>query len=525
MVNYPLNRQNGGQNVEIQLDRDSEIPLYRQLHAEVAGRIRGGSLEPGSRLPSVRALASQLGVSLITVVQAYDALAADGLAHATIGRGTFVGGPSVQGPSDAKPGGAGYQAPAGEFEWQSSLPVHLQAPRIAAAQTLLRRPARRADLISLAGGTPDPALFPIRTLGRLWHRAMALEDPRLLQYGNAQGDPNLRAWIASYCETIGVAARPQDVLITSGSQQAIDLVARSIVGPGDYVLVESPTFPTALDIFESRGTKVLGIPLDSGGIRVDIAAALMERFRPRLVYTIPTAQNPTGVTMAEERRRRLAALARQHNALILEDDTCSEFVYDGEPPQPIKAHDAGGHVIFMKSFSKIVIPGLRVGCIVAHGGLMARLIEAKSVMDRFTSPLIQRTLWRYLSAPQYRRDLEKARETYRKRREAALAALEASMPHGVSWTRPGAGFNLWLSLPDGVSAAEAFEEGLREGVATGCGDLFLPQLPSPVGLRVSFADKPEAVLAEGIQRLARGIERLLAREPGRERESVVVTTV
>ncbi len=510
--------------MEIQLKRGDDIPLYKQLHAELARRIREGSLEPGSRLPSVRALARQLGISLITVVQAFDALAADGLVHATIGRGTFVGGPSVQGPSDGKPAEARYPPP-GEFEWQASLPVHLHAPRIAAAQTLLRRPALRTDVISLAGGTPDPALFPIRTLGRLWHRAMALEDPKFLQYGNAQGDPNLRAWIASHCETIGVAARPEDVLITSGSQQAIDLVVRSIVGPEDYVLVETPTFPTALDIFESRGAKVLGVPLDAGGMRVDIAAALMERFRPRLVYVVPTAQNPTGLTMAEDRRRRLAALARQHNALVLEDDTCSEFVYDGDAPQPVKAHDTGGHVVFMKSFSKIVIPGLRVGCIVAHGGLMARLIEAKSVMDRFTSPLIQRTLWRYLSAPQYLRDLQKARETYRRRRETALEALEASMPHGATWTRPGGGFNLWLSLPDGVSAAEAFEEGFREGVATGCGDLFLPHLPPPVGLRISFADKPEAALIEGIQRLARAIERLLERAPERDREPMVVTTV
>lgn len=510
--------------MELNLQRDSETPLYRQLHDDLAGRIRGGELKPGTRLPSIRSVAQGLGVSLITVVQAYDALAAEGLVHAAAGRGTFVGGVPAPSPLDAKPGDGQVPHLADEQEWQGSFPIYLRAPRIAAMQSLLR-PALRADVISLAGGTPDPTLFPVRTLGRLWHRAMAIEDPGFLQYGTPQGDQNLRAWIAAHCGTVGIAARPEDILITSGSQQAIDLVARTFIGPGDYVLVESPTFLTALDILEGRGAKLLGVPVDAGGARIDVATALVERYRPRVFYTIPTAQNPTGVTMAEDRRRRLAALARQHNLLVLEDDTCSEFTFDGDAPHGVKAHDAGGHVVFLKSFSKTVIPGLRVGCVVAHGTIMARLVEAKSVVDRFTSPLIQRTLWRYLSAPQYPRDLEKAKDTYRKRRDVVLQTLEASMPAGVTWTRPDAGFNLWVNLPDTVSAIEAFEEGLREGVACAFGDLFLPHTPPPAGIRISFADKPELVLAEGIRRLARGMARLLGRAPGRTRESEFVTTV
>ncbi len=510
--------------MDIQLRRGTEIPLYRQIHAAIAARIRSGELRSGERLPSVRSLARRLGISLITVVQAYDALAAEGLVQAFVGRGTFAGGPAISAPADARTGDGHPPAASDESEWQTSLPVYLRAPRIAAMQSMLR-PARRAEFVSLAGGTPDPTLFPVRALGRLWHRAMAVEDPRFLQYGTPQGDHNLRAWIAGYCRTIGISARPEDVLVTSGSQQAIDLVARTFVGPGDYVLVESPTFLTALDIFEGRGAKLLGVPMDAGGARVDIAAALIERFRPRLVYTIPTAHNPTGVTMAEERRRRLAALARQHNLVVLEDDTCSELTYDGEAPHAIKAYDAAGHVVFIKSFSKTVIPGLRVGCVVAHGAILARLIEAKSLVDRFTSPLIQRTLWRYLSAPQYTRDLEKARDTYRRRRNAALTALEASMPRGVTWTRPDAGFNLWINLPEPVSAAEAFEEGVREGVACAFGDLFLPHTPPPSGLRISFADKPEHVLVDAIRRLSRGLARLLDREPRRTEEPEFLATV
>jgi DNA-binding transcriptional MocR family regulator len=507
----------------IQLTRGSDSPLYRQLQAGIAAMIRSGRIAHGERLPSVRTLARELHVSLITVVQAYQVLAADGLVQATVGRGTFAGGPQLSAPIAAV---SRETLPAADgTEWQSSVPIHLRALRAAAMETLLRS-AGRSAVISIAGGIPDPTLFPVRALGRLWHRALAVEDPKFLQYGSPQGDPSLRVWIANLCASAGIAAKPDDVVITSGSQQAIDLIARTLAAPGDHVLVESPTFLTALDIFEGRGVKLIGVPVDADGMRIDAAAALVERYRPRLIYTIPTAHNPTGVAMSDDRRRRMAALARQHNLVILEDDICSEFSYDGEAPAAIKAYDTGGHVLFVRSFSKTVIPGLRVGCIVAQGPLVARLIEAKLVMDRFTSPLIQRTLWRYLSSKQYLRDLRYARETYRQRRDTVLRMLEASMPAGVTWTRPTAGFNLWLTLPPEIPAREAFSEALKEGVACGLGDLFLPHTPPPSGLRISFADKPEEILAEGVRRLSVAIRRLLSSRSGQPAEqSEYVTSV
>jgi len=512
--------------VDIPLERESDTPLYRQLHRAIAGRIQAGDLARGLQLPSVRTLAKHLDISPITVVQAYNALTADGLIHATVGRGTFVGAaaqdPAVQ--SDARPPEPPATDGQDDGEWQSSMPVFLRAPRTNMMQTLLR-PGRRPGVISLAGGTPDPNLFPLRTLGRLWNRVMALEDPRFLQYGTPQGDRHLRTWIADRCTGAGIPARPEDILITSGSQQAMDLIVRTFVGPGDYVLVESPTFITALDMIEARGAKLIGVPMDGEGIRSDIAASLVERYRPRLMYTIPTAHNPTGVTLSEERRRQIAALARRHNLLVLEDDTCSEFAYDGDAPPPIKTFDTRGHVVFVMSFSKTVIPGLRVGGVVAHGPLLSRLVESKTVADRFTSPLIQRTLWRYLSTRQYPRDLATSRDAYRRRRDNVLRALKAYMPVGVTWSHPAAGFNLWVYLPEGISATDAFEEGLKDGVACGPGDLFLPNVPSPAGLRISFADNPEDVASEGIRRLAGAIARLLSGVPRRGQESEFLTTV
>lgn len=221
--------------------------------------IRSGRIANGERLPSVRQLARDLDISLITVMQAYQVLAADGLVQATVGRGTFVGGHQAA-PASHIVSRETLHAVDGT-EWQSSLPVHLRAPRVTAMEALLR-PAVRSNVISLAGGTPDPTLFPVRALGRMWHRALAVEDPKFLQYGSPQGDLSLRGWIADHCGSAGITARPDDVLITSGSQQAIDLVARTLVAPGDHVLVESPTFLTALDVFEGRGVNLLGVPVD-----------------------------------------------------------------------------------------------------------------------------------------------------------------------------------------------------------------------------------------------------------------------
>jgi 2-aminoadipate transaminase len=511
--------------MEIALHRDLGTPLYRQIQCEVTEKIKSGQLGPGTKLPSVRDLAKRLDVSLITVVQAYDALAVDGLVQPIVGRGTFVvDREAAAHTTHANQNGHASNVEADGAEWQTSLPIYLRAPRVSAMQSMLR-PARRRELISLASGAPDPTLFPIRALGRSWRRAMAIEDPRSLQYGTPQGDLDLRAWIAAYCADIGIEASADDVMVTSGSQQAIDLVARTFVGPGDYVLLESPTFLTALDVFEGRGARLLAIPMDANGARPEVVSALIERFKPRVLYTIPTAQNPTGATMSDDRRRRIAALARHHDLLVIEDDTCSEFTYEGEPPRSLKSYDAGGHVVFIKSFSKTLIPGLRVGCVVANGSLMARLVEAKSIVDRFTSPLIQRTLWRYLSAPQYWRNLQKAKDVYRQRRDVALNSLETFLPKGVSWTHPDAGFNLWINLPERISAIDAFDAGIAEGVVCGFGDLFLAHTPPPSGLRISFADRPEPVLVEGIRRLGRGISRIMEREPRRSDEREFVATI
>ncbi len=493
------------------LNRSSSMPLYCQLKEEIAQRIRTGELREGTRLPTMREAARSLGVSLITILQAYSTLAAEGLVHSSPGKGTFVGSNATSIPLNHPSRHKRTQPPA--IAWQWTIPPYVRIPRIASMQALLA-PVHTPGAISLAWGTPDPSLFPIEMIQRLWGQSIALDNRRLLQYTAPQGDVNLRALVADRLGKFGIVCSPDEVLITSGSQQAIDLVARTFLRPGDYVLVESPTFLTALDIFEASGATPIGVPLDGSGLQVEALGRLVEKYKPRLLYTMPTAHNPTGCIMTVDRRAYLAKLAKQHGLLILEIDSCSEFTYDGSIPRAIKAFDDRGLVIFVKSFSKVVTPGLRVGCVVATGQVLDRLIEAKAVTDGFTSPLLQRTLFRYLSSRRYLKHVRQARDVYRRRRDLTLQALRASMPGAVTWTYPLAGFNLWLSLPDGFSARQAYEYGLMEGVVVAIGDLFLPHPPPPAGIRISFADKSEPMLSEGIARLARALSRLMEQRRG-----------
>jgi DNA-binding transcriptional MocR family regulator len=500
----------------IQLDRRSKQPLYRQVSEHLRRLIEGEVLRPGVKLPATRELAADLGVDRATVVAAYDELVAQGLATARVGQGTFVA------PRAPRTGRGSWEGdalgPTAEginwpqcFSKTARLSAEWRPPEIAGYRT-------HGDLISFAGGMPDSSLFPIDAFRSVLNQVLRSEGRALLQYSPASGYPPLRRYLADYLVRKGVIVDDADILIVNGSQQGLDLVARTLLDPGDRVVVEGPSYPGALQIFRAHQAEVLTVPMGEDGIRRDLLEGLVQRQAPKCLYVMPTFQNPTGVTVSLEGRRQLLAIAAKAQVPIIEDDFHNELRYDGAPLTPLRGLDRHGLVIAVGTFSKILFPGLRVGWVVAPPAVMERLIAAKRLSDLHTSALIQAAIYHFCRRRLLDQHMARMRLEYGRRRDALVEALGRYCPAGVAWTRPQGGFSLWLTLPAGLDSQSLLPEAAREGVLYTPGALFYADGGGRNQLRLSFSEVPLARIDEGVQRLAKVIAAAL--RPGhRQRAS------
>ncbi len=492
----------------LHLDAQATAPLYRQIATALGDLVATGTLSAGERLPPIRDLAHTLGISHITVSQAYGLARREGIVESAPGLGTRIV-PRLEVLSGPREGVA-QEAP-GEQDSHGSVPSwpsFVRSPRTSLLQAAAHPdPRGTGDIIHLGTGQPDVQMLPFDTLRRAWAGALRDATPQDLLYGGAQGDPRVRAALADYCRMLGYAAATDEVLVTTGTQQSIDLVIRTFVRPGEPVLVESPSYPSALDLLESHGCQLVPVPIDAQGLRVDLLPGLLARFRPRLLYLAPTGHNPTGAVLSVPRRAALRALVRDADLLVLEDDVCSEFLYEGQPQEGLRTPETRGHVITLKSFAKTVLPGLRVGCLLAAPPLLGPLTATKALTDRFTSPLAQHALRRYLQGRSLPADLARARETYRARRDILAAELRRALPSDVRWTLPAAGLNVWLTLPPGSDAEDVRRLAAAHGVLCAQGTAFMPNPEgADAALRLTFADSLPAMLIDGAQRLAEALQ-------------------
>ena len=498
--------------MRIPIDRDSPVALYRQIERFLREQIQTGALAPETRLPATRELAAGLGVSRITVTNAYAELEAEGLVYSRQGSGTFVAPPL--GPLPEPQG----ERPIADWPlWQQQLLSRTWVP----GQRELDRLAEsimRSDVISLYGGFGDIELFPADEVRRTLQSVLRRDGPQALGYGEQRGYPPLRATVAQILSSQGVPTRPEHVLGTSGSQQALALVAWSLLRPGDVVLVESPTYTGAIDLFRSLDVRLLGVPMDEEGMLVEPLEEGLRSSRPQLIYTIPTFQNPTGTCRSGRRRRQVIGLADRYNVPILEDDFAGDLRYEGHAQPALRALAPGGRVIYTSTFSKMLVPGLRVGFLVAEGPVYERLLACKKVIDLATSSLAQRVLEAYITVGRYQAHLRRICRVYRSRRDTMLAALERCMPPGTAYQTPQGGLFIWLRLPAGLSAIELAPLAGEEGVAFAPGPLFSPGGHAQSYLRLNFVMHPPEVIEDGILRLGRAVERLLARREQKEKE-------
>ncbi|HUW63625.1 MAG TPA: PLP-dependent aminotransferase family protein [Spirochaetia bacterium] len=365
----------------------------------------------------------------------------------------------------------------------------------------------RPDIISFAGGLPAPEMFPRTGLAEAFAQVLREEDGLALQYSSTEGYGPLREYIAGVMRQKGVAVTAEEILITSGSQQGLDLVAKLFLDPGDVVATELPVYTGALQVFRSYEGRLKAIPGDEHGPDPVALEIVIRESRPKLIYLAPTFNNPTGMTVSEARRRALVVLCEKYAVPLIEDDPYGDLRYSGIPVPPVKAFDAGGRVIYLGTFSKTVAPGLRLGWVAAERELVARLALAKQGADLHTGTLVQRALHRYLTGSDSGGHVEAIRREYGRRRDAMAGALNGTFPPGIQWNEPEGGMFFWVTLPAHLDAAELLPEAVAEKVAFVPGAAFFPAGGGENFLRLNFTNSPPPLIGEGIGRLARVLAR------------------
>ena len=491
--------------MRIPLDRQSTDPLYQQIKTHLRQGILSGSLAPETRLPASRQLALDLGVNRITVENAYSELEADGLVFSRVGSGTYVL------PANPLPPLPKSNSDTPWPLWQQSLQSSSILPRVGVAEEMLKA-AGHPNPISFASGISDTRQFPADEFRKVLQAIMRRDGIDALGYGERNGYGPLRESIAHILASQGLQTRAENILITAGSQQAITLASQTLLKPGDVILVESPTYFTAMDLFRTLGFKIVGIPMDGQGMQVEKLEKLLQQHHPKLIYTIPNFHNPTGTCLNSARRRQLIVLAERYNVPILEDDFVGDLRYDGRAQPSLKALDSGGQVIHVSTFSKMLMPGLRVGFLVADGPVYDSLLNFKRVSDLATSTLIQRALESYVTVGRYQAYLRRSCQVFRKRRDAMVTAINRYLPADVSFDPPQGGLHLWLGLPENLSSDELLPLACEEGVAFASGSGFsLEDSGCRNWMRLNFVASSVEEIDEGIQRLGKAIKRLRVR--------------
>ncbi len=388
-----------------------------------------------------------------------------------------------------------------------------------AARTKVMRSSAMRDLmavtaqpgvISLAGGLPDTSSFPPKTFAAQMTRIAQESAAEALQYGPTEGFRETVDCIVEVMGAEGMLPDPEDVIVTTGGQQAIDLLCKALLDPGDAVICEAPTYPGAIPVFCSYEAETIQIECDGDGMRVDELEATLERLdtegrRPKLIYSVPSFQNPAGVTMSLERRQRLVELARSRELLVVEDNPYGLLRFGGEPLSPLYQLDGGDFVVYVGTFSKILSPGIRLGWAVAPPPVMEKVVLGKQASDLCTSTLTQYFVREYFAEGRWREYIESLVGIYRRRRDAMLEALGAHFPSQASWTEPEGGLFVWATLPSYIDTSDLLAKALREDVAFVPGQAAYVDGRGRNSMRLNFSGSDEEEIREGIRRIGKVI--------------------
>ncbi|MBG1244046.1 PLP-dependent aminotransferase family protein [Nostoc sp. NZL] len=465
--------------MNILLERQSRKPIYLQIRDRISRLIKSGALKSGDRLPSIRSLAESLQVNKLTIIEAYNVLEADGIVSARQGSGYFV--------SSVSPKSANLEstfAPA-----QNVIITKPGKCSFYEMYTPLVQAQTQPGMINFGYGYPRPP----KDINLIARRALRQDDADIFfPHEMPQGQLTLCRQIAQMLVHQGLEVFPEDLIITNGSQQGLSLAMSYYVQPGDWVIVEAPTYYGAISILENLGAKIIGIPMTAEGMNLDLLEQYLHSHRPKLIYTISTFHNPTGLTTTQAHRQQLLALAEKYECPILEDNAYEGINFDAVPA-PIKALDKNNLVTYLSTFSKTLMPGLRVGYMVVTGKHYQAIIERKLLHDLHTSSISQTIVSEYLASGHYRRHLSRLRTDNLQSRNTMLQALERYFPEEIRWTVPTGGLFLWVQLPDDFPIGTIRKEAFAQNVYLACGSAFFPDKQGYPAMRLTFCLPPEEI--------------------------------
>lgn len=488
--------------MEITINRQSKVSIRQQIYLEIAERIRSGLFAAGFKLPAVRELSSTLGISLVTAHQVYKMLDQAHLTESLRGKGTFV--------CRKNHTTIDRQEPARSFDWQLSIPDYL--PRASFwSQSSVRLPPH---ILDLASASVHHSLLPVPLIQSSIRQALDNYPEALGRYANFQGDADFLLALTKYLNALSISLEPHQLIVTNGTQQGIDLFARTFLGPADTIAVETPCFSGAIDALRLSHANLQPIPVDSDGIRVDILEDLVPHTRIKAIYTVPTGQNPTGAIMSLSRRQDLLNFARQHNVLILEDEPHRELELKRTAaaplPPPLKMLDTDGRVVYLKGFSKFLFPGMRLGLLVADGSLYNRLFAAKSITDLGSPLWLQKSLVPFFCNPQLFPAILNMNSNLERRRKKVLQTLDRLLDRRIIRPRQSSGLHLWLTLPNGIHTDSLIPEAHRRGIHFLPGSIFYPGEPETNHLRICWTNLADEALPGALKTLCELLNDALA---------------
>lgn len=474
------------------IDKNIKTPIYMQIKNEIKKRIYSGELLPYSQLPAERKLAEELGVNRSTVLNAYRELKAEGLIDSHIGQGTQIM-PIMQDATDSR--NIAYFP----ISWQHMMSQEALLSQSTSIMDMLNVSAKD-HMISFAAGMAAQELYPFKSIESLLNTVHKNCHTPFL-HTSVEGLYDLRESICTLMKKNGIFASPEEIMILSGSQQGLDLLARNYLDPGDTVIVEEPTYLGALQIFKAAGAKVIGVPIQEDGIRMDILEALIIKHKPKFFYTMPTFQNPSGRVMDMAQRNKLLELSYLYQLPIIEDDAYSELRYEGHPLPPLKALDQRGNVLYLNTFSKFLFPGLRIGWLYAPMDVIKHLSIKKQMTDLHANSIGQWLIKEYLENNDVQIHIKNIINAYKEKRNAMLDALIKYAPNDIKWNVPEGGFYVWCELPDTINHRSLWVKSIDAGVAYVPGDTFFSGKQGQNYIRLSFSTPLVEEIDSGIQRL------------------------